>query len=180
LVSGEVDDSVLWRFLPKELRGEETDARTKNFFSEVKSIKDNLHHYWVKETVLPLVLFWMTRDSNKWATQPDSNVTDTKLRNRWWLARIKEDQSVVIWYMAKFRNIINFRFLFCELAAANFQQQRIKREMKAWLVGKLILLCDMVYRGLVDHNPLDKKDGGAFLEFSAIVCISLSLELTCY
>lgn len=41
LISGEIDNNVIWRFIPKELRGEEFDSRSKQFYAEVKSVKDN-------------------------------------------------------------------------------------------------------------------------------------------
>ena len=170
-----MDHGVLWRFLPKELRGDETDSRTKHFYAEVKSIKDNLRSYWIKETVQPLVIFWLTQDGSNWASQTDADVVDGKMRSKWWLAKIKEDMSVVIWFMAKFSHILNLRWIFCELDAPTPREQKLKREMRAWLKGKLVLVCDMVYRGLIDHDPLDPKDGGSFNEFGAVVCITALL-----
>jgi hypothetical protein len=84
---------------------------------------------------------------------PTSGIRESAHGGGW--KRINEDESVLVWWMAKFRNILNLRFIFCKLEANNAHDQALKVNMKAWLRGKLVLVCDMVYRSLIDHNPSD-------------------------
>jgi hypothetical protein len=146
LISGELDNNVIWRFVPKELRGEEFDSRSKQFYAEVKSVKDNLRAYCVTQTVLPLVIFWITQDENKWAQQSDRRIKDPNRRASWRLQRIREEESVVFWWLTKFESILNLRYIFCMLDPSSAREKLRKENMRARLRGKLVLTCDAVYR----------------------------------
>jgi hypothetical protein len=179
LISGELDSSILWSFLPKELRGDEFDSRTRQFYAEVKSVKDNLRAYCITNTVLPLVIHWMTDEQYAWFTQTNREIKDHHARATWWLARIREDESVVLWWLQKFETILDMKFIFCQIPASSPRQQQLKVDIRAWFRGKLVLTCDAVYRFLVDHNPLS-ANGGDFQQYQSLVCMKILLLLYLY
>jgi hypothetical protein len=42
--------------------------------------------------------------------------------------------------------------------------------MRGWILGKLVLVCDAVSQGMIDHNPLDTKSGEVLNESNGMVC----------
>lgn len=125
-----------------------------------------------------LVIHWL-RTTPEFLTLPAPEWLNQKLRIKCWLRQINEDPSVLYWWMLKFQNILNLRYIYCQLDAPNDAEKGLKIKMRRFIKGKFVLVCDQVYRGIIDHNPLDLKVGGCFNEFGSMVCIhTLSIAYT--
>lgn len=57
----------------------------------------------------------------------------------WWISRIREDESVLWWWMQKFGTILDLDWIYCNLDPPNKYLGQLKMGMRAWISGKPML-----------------------------------------
>jgi len=95
---GTITKPIATLFLPAELRGYPEDPRSIEFVAKLVKSKDALRRWLVTDTLVPLVLKWI--DSEAFV---QLNITSVRERTNFWAARIKEDNSLLAWWLIGLR-----------------------------------------------------------------------------
>lgn len=134
-------------FLPPELRGDPTSPRAKEFINKLVKSKENMRRALITDTLLPLVLWWCKNIKFR-----DVNTSHPKALTDFFLARIKEDLSTVVWWLRPLASLVNVHWMFQQNAAAPGTEDIKVRTVK-YCVARMVAIIDLVYRHLVHHDP---------------------------
>jgi hypothetical protein len=110
--------------------------------------------------MLPLVLFWC--NSQQFVDGPFST---TEERVEFWTAKIREDLSVLWWWLQPLTIALNRRWLFQDAEPPTPHLIELKDKLQQYFMRKMAHTADLVYLQLVDHDPQD-EDGHGFMKNS--------------
>jgi hypothetical protein len=139
-------------FLPPELQGDLDDPQAKEFINKLIKSKDSLRTRLITDTMLPLVLFWCS--SQKFVDGPFSTA---KERVEFWTARIREDLSVLWWWLRPLALVLNLQWLLQDEAPLAPEQIELKDKLQKYCMGRMAYTADLVYLHLVDHDPQGRQ-----------------------
>jgi hypothetical protein len=143
-------------FLPPELQGDLNAPLAKEFISKLIKSKDSLRTKLITDTMLPLVLFWCS--SQKFVDGPFSTA---KERVEFWVARIREDLSVLWWWLRPLALVLNLQWLLQDEAPLTAKLIELKGNLQRYCMARMAYTADLVYLHLVDHDP---QDGYGFMK----------------
>jgi hypothetical protein len=105
----------------------------------VKS-KDALRKWLVTDTLVPLVLKWI--DSEEFVRLDIKSVRE---RTNFWVARIKEDKSLLAWWLKPLGSVLNLQWLFQPDDPPTEDLRELKMRMIRYCRGRMTWTADIVY-----------------------------------
>ncbi|KAK0108188.1 hypothetical protein ONS95_003010 [Cadophora gregata] len=145
---GSITPAMAEMFLPPEHRGNLYDPAAAQFKQKLVQTKNQFRKRIIKDTMLPLVLFWVLDDRYL-----ELDTTTVSARMAYFKARIQEDVSVVYWWLRPLASILNLKYLF-QTVNPNDGGANAKRNLIRYITGRMLFTADLVYKHLVDHDPI--------------------------
>jgi hypothetical protein len=136
-------------FLPAELRGHPEDPRSIEFVAKLVKSKDALRKWLVTDTLVPLVLKWIESEAFV-----RLDITSVKERTNFWVARIKEDNSLLAWWLKPLGSVLNLQWLFQPDVPPTEDLRELKKRMISYCRARMTWTADIVYLHLIEHDPM--------------------------